>query len=139
MSVYGKTRHILASILALLAIVASPLLVCACDHHPKPVQEKVEVPSCHKQAHDSNGGAPVVSGAEAACDCVMQGAGSKYFVKNDTKKPLKHVAAAEKIAIVRPEISEGVSLAKAEFYPPALFAPDRYHNLSPGRAPPERL
>lgn len=133
----GKIKNILASILAVLAIVASPLLVCACDHRPEPVKEKIEVSSCHKQAHDDDAGdAPIATSAEAICDCVMQAAGAKYIVKNDSKKPLKHIAAAEKIAIDRPVVAEAVTTATTEFYPPALFAPARYHNLSPGRAPP---
>lgn len=137
MSVYGTTKHILASILAALAIVASPLLVCACAHHPKPVAEKVEVSSCHKQAHDGDAGdAPAATSAEAACDCVAQAAGPKFIVKNDNKKPVKHIAAAEKICIGRQAVIDPASAAETELYAPALFAPDRYLNLSPGRAPP---
>lgn len=143
MAKIGRSRQVLAAILAMLSLCVSSVAACACaHHHPEPVKVNSEQSSCHGQAHQDNTSpppAPAEAGTavhiDTSCECFAQ-ASPKVSIKNENLKIGKQAAAQAAADLETVLVPAGAVHVSAGFYSPEIFVPDPYYNLTLGRAPP---
>ena len=135
-----RALNVVACLIAVLAMSASAISACACNHHKSRVKAE-EKPSCHSTSHSepavSSQDVPDSDSLHSGCNCFVNDRIPAITAKSESKKfsAEKINPTGEKLVSPAPLLLYSYA-GPANFHSPRLDYSGRFVTSGPSRAPP---